>query len=76
MENANKSALSSLQQEQARKDEEIKQLKEESAKLRAELNRNTGNDLNYNSFYGNNDHTENNDINYDVVPGTLKRKMN
>jgi hypothetical protein len=62
MENEKSAALSHLQQEQTQKDEENKQLKEELAKLRAELDRTTDNDLNYDSPEEDDD---NNDINYD-----------
>jgi hypothetical protein len=66
MENANKTALSHLQQEQTQKDEENKQLKEKLAKLEAELNRVTDNDLNYDSPDDENDNDDNNNINYDT----------
>jgi hypothetical protein len=62
MENEKSAALSHLQQEQTQKDEENKQLKEELAKLRAELNRTTDNDLNYDSPEEDDDK---NDFNYD-----------
>jgi hypothetical protein len=62
MENEKNATISHLQQEQTQKDEENKQLKEELAKLRAELNRTTDNDLNYDSPEEDDD---NNDINYD-----------
>jgi hypothetical protein len=61
LENANKSTITNLQKEQTQKDEENKQLKEKLAKLEAELNRNTDNDLSYNSRKDD----DNNDINYD-----------
>jgi hypothetical protein len=61
MENANKATIVNLQQEQTHKDDENKQLKEELAKLRAELNRNTDNGLNYDSHKDD----YNSDINYD-----------
>jgi hypothetical protein len=66
MENANKTALSHLQQEQTQKNEENKQLKEKLARLEAELNRVTDNDLNYDSPDDDNDTDDNNDINYDT----------
>jgi hypothetical protein len=61
MENEKNAALSHLQQEKAHKDDENKQLKEELAKLQAELNRNTDNDLSYDSHKDD----DNSDINYD-----------
>jgi hypothetical protein len=61
IENENNTALSHLQQEKAQKDEENKRLEGELAKLRAELNRNTDNDLSYDSRKDD----DNNDINYD-----------
>jgi predicted MPP superfamily phosphohydrolase len=61
MENANKATIMNLQQDKILKYEESKQLKEELAKLRAELNHTTDNDLNYDSRKDN----ENSDINYD-----------
>jgi chromosome segregation ATPase len=51
----------SLQQEQIRKDEEIRQLRERLARMEAALDNN--NDLNYDS--PNEDSDPNNDINYD-----------
>jgi flagellar motility protein MotE (MotC chaperone) len=43
IEKANSIALNNLQQEQTRKDEEIKQLKEKLARLETDLNRIIGN---------------------------------
>jgi hypothetical protein len=69
LENANKSTITNIQQEKTHKDEENKQLREELAQLRAELNRNTENGLNYDSpeekDEEDEDDDDNNDINYD-----------
>jgi hypothetical protein len=61
MENANKATIMKLQLEQIRKDEENKRLERELVQLRADLNHNADNDLNYDSP----DDDDNNDINYD-----------
>jgi hypothetical protein len=72
LENANKSTITDLQQERAHKDEENKQLKEKLAKLEAELNRNTDNDLSYNSHKDD----DNNDINYDSESSVDEEEAN
>jgi hypothetical protein len=72
MENANKATIMNLQQEQTRKDEENKQLKEKLVKLEAELNRNTDNDLSYNSRKDD----DNNDISYDSESSDAKEHDN
>lgn len=63
MENANNTFPSNIQQEQTQKDGENKQLEEKPARLEAELNRATDNDLKYDSPDDDNDND--NDINYD-----------
>jgi hypothetical protein len=74
IENEKNAALSNLQQEQARKDEENKQLKEKLAKLEAELNRVTDNDLNYDSPDDGNNNDDKNDINYDTESSDEEEK--
>jgi hypothetical protein len=66
LESANKSTITNLQQEKAQNGEESKQLKEELAKLRAELKQVTDNNLNYDSPKADEeDDDDKNDINYD-----------
>jgi hypothetical protein len=72
LENANKSTITNLQKEQTQKDEENKQLKEKLAKLEAELNHNTDNDLSYDSRKDD----DNNDINYDSESSVDEEEAN
>jgi hypothetical protein len=65
VENANNPSPSNFQQEQTQRGKENNQLKEKPARLEAELNRATDNDLNYDSLDDDND----NDLNYDSAEG-------